>query len=131
MSSDIINTITLVGRLTRDAERKEYSNSVKYTFTLAVQKRVKEAGEWKNKANFFDVEAWNIDSLKDLLVKGRLVEVNGELDSAEYMKDDRKIKRIFIRAKNIQSSNGFEKKAETPKTEAPQPEFDESDLPPF
>lgn len=136
-----INSVVLVGRLTRDAERKAFSNSVKFTFSIAVNKSVKEGGNWTSRANYFEVEAWNCDFLKDYLLKGRQVSVKGELDSSEYTKDDRKIRKTFVRAENIQILGSFDKKeSETPKAEsvdAPKEEapmlaeFDESDLPPF
>ena len=67
--------------------------------------------KWETKANFFDIEAWNIKHLHGYLKKGSQVVVSGELDSSEYEKDGRKVKRIFVRADRVQT---FLKKEETP-----------------
>ena len=55
-----INKVVLIGRLTKDVESKQYSESVKYSFTLAVNKRIKENGQWKDEGRFFEIETWNI-----------------------------------------------------------------------
>lgn len=100
-----INTVTMVGRLVKDAERRtwEGSDNVKFNMRIAVNKRVKENGEWAEKANFFDVEAWNIDFMKDSLKKGKLIAISGRLDTSSYTKNEVTVTRIFIVADKIQS----------------------------
>lgn len=113
-----INSVTLSGRLTRNADFKEFSNSSKLTFSIAVSKRVKNGETWESKANFFDIEAWNMKHLKDALTKGREVVVSGELDTNEYTNPEgQKVKRIFVRAERIQAFHAPADKKEEPKSE--------------
>ena len=121
-----INSVVLCGRLTKDAERKQFANSTKYSLSLAVEKRVKKGDKWEKATNFFDVEAWNIDFLKDSLTKGRQLIVTGELDCSEYTnKDTQKVKRIFVKADKIQVFySSSEKKEEPKKAEAEEAPYD-------
>ncbi|MBQ3318157.1 MAG: single-stranded DNA-binding protein [Spirochaetales bacterium] len=99
-----INNITLSGRLARDAETREFSNSMKTSFSVAVEKSVKSGDKWETKVNYFDVEAWNMEWLKGSLTKGRQVVVSGELDTSEYTnKEGQKVRKVFVRADRIQT----------------------------
>lgn len=126
-----INSVVLCGRLTKDAERRQFTNSVKFSFSIAVEKNVKKGDKWEKQTQYFDIEAWNNDYFKDALTKGRQVVVTGELDYSEYTnKDNQKVKRIYVRADKIQAFfSASEKKAE-PKKEASEeipydPEWDD------
>ena len=107
-----INTVVLTGRLTADANRFKFTNSTKHTFSIAVDKRIKKGDSYEKVANFFEVEAWNVDFLNEALKKGRLVAVNGELDTGTYEKDGQTKRKVFIRANNIQAFHSAEKKEE-------------------
>ena len=126
-----INSVVLCGRLTKDAERKQFTNSVKFSFSIAVEKKVKKGDQWDKVTNFFDIEAWNIDYIKDALTKGRQVIVSGELDTSEYTnKDNQKVKRVFVRADRIQAFHSASEKKAEPKKEASEeipydPEWDD------
>ena len=127
-----INSVTLCGRLTKDAYLNQYTTSSKHTFTIAVDKRVKKDGNWETVTNYFDIEAWNVGYLSNSLKKGRQVVVCGELDTSTYEKDGQKVKRIFIRADRIQTFGSASEKKEEPKKieEAPyDPTWDMSDIP--
>ena len=113
-----INSITLSGRLTKDADFKEFSSSSKFTFSIAVAKRVKNGDTWESKANFFDIEPWNMKHLKEALTKGREVVISGELDASEYTNPEgQKVKRVFVRAERIQAFHTPTDKKEEPKSE--------------
>lgn len=113
-----INSVVLCGRLTKDAERKQFTNSVKFSFSIAVEKKVKKGDQWDKVTNYFDIEAWNIDYIKDALTKGRQVLVSGELDTSEYTnKDNQKVKRVFVRVDKIQVFHFASEKKEEPKKE--------------
>lgn len=121
-----INNITLSGRLTKDAEFKEFTNSSKANFPIAVEKRVKSGDKWESKVNYFEIEAWNMKWLKDALTKGRQVVVNGELDTNEYTnKDGQKVRRIFVRADKIQAFHAPTEKKSEPVNDA----YDFDDIP--
>lgn len=97
-----INVVVLIGRLTRDPVLKEFPKSVKCSFTIAVDKRVKKGDQWQDKTNFFDIEAWNIGNLADFLTKGKRVTINGQLDSSSWEDNGQKRTRVFVRADQIQ-----------------------------
>ena len=118
----MINSVILSGRLTKDAEVHTFTNSSKATFAIAVNKKVKNGDKWETKVNYFDIEIWNSSYLHDFLKKGVQAVVSGELDSSEYEKDGRKIKRIYVRADKVQT---FLKKEDKPEPS----EMDADDIP--
>ena len=97
-----INKVVLIGRLTKDVESKQYSESVKYSFTLAVNKRIKENGLWKDEGRFFEIETWNIGRIAEYMTKGRQVAIEGELDTYVWEKDGKHYSKTFVRADIIQ-----------------------------
>lgn len=97
-----INKVVLIGRLTKDVESKQYSESVKYSFTLAVNKRIKENGQWKDEGRFFEIETWNIGKIAEYMTKGRQVAIEGELDTYAWEKDGKHYSKTFVRADIIQ-----------------------------
>lgn len=82
MSTDI-NQITIVGRLTKDAEmRYTSSGTALCTFSIACNEDVKQSsGQWEEKAHFFDCTLWgkSAESLNQYLVKGKQVAIVGRL----------------------------------------------------
>jgi len=80
-----LNRITLVGRLTRDPELRTTSTGKDVVeFSIAVNKRIKPqegAG-----ADFFRVKAWGQTAkyVSDYIGRGRLVSVDGRLESRKY-----------------------------------------------
>lgn len=139
-----INNVTMVGRLVKDAERRtwEGSKNVKFSMRIAVNKSVMENGEWTEKANFFDVEAWNMDYLKDSLKKGNQIVLSGRLDTSSYTKNEATVTRIFIVADRIhcltpQNTKDKEDNLQSPPKDYQasnkvQPnDFDDDDFPPF
>lgn len=71
-----INHVTLVGRLTRDAELK-YTNSGQAVsnIALAVNQRRRREDQWVDEAHFFDCVVWGrtAEVLNQYLVKGKQV----------------------------------------------------------
>lgn len=122
-----INTVVVTGKLTRDAERYEYASSTKYTFSVAVSKRVKKNNEWTDSANFFDIEAWNLGKLADGLTKGRPIVVEGELDTYTYEKDGKKFTKTFIKANSIQYYHTGKKNETAPASQTQTPASDNWD----
>lgn len=102
-----INVVVLIGRLTKDPVLKEFTNSVKCSFTIAVDKRVKKGDQWQDKTNFFDIEAWNIGNLANFLTKGKRVTINGQLDSSSWEDNGQKRTRVFVRAEQIQITDSI------------------------
>ncbi|AZV55954.1 single-stranded DNA-binding protein [Clostridium sp. AWRP] len=91
-----MNNVTLIGRLTKDAELvqlENYDRSV-VKFILAVGRDfVSKTGE--READFIPVSYWTNYGNKMLpyLKKGRLIGVNGKIITKSYTKDD--IKKYF------------------------------------
>jgi single-strand DNA-binding protein len=104
MAEDI-NSVTLVGRLTRDAELKYTNTGMAIThFAIAVNRTRKDGDQWVDEANFFDVNLWGKrgESLNQYLQKGTQVAVLGELRQERWEKDGQKNSRVSIHCNNIQ-----------------------------
>jgi single-strand DNA-binding protein len=86
----MVNNVVLVGRLTRDPELRTTTTSKQVaTFSIAVQKRIKPQ-DGSADADFFTVVAWNKDAeyVSNYITKGRLVSVEGRLQSRKYQASD-------------------------------------------
>lgn len=108
MAADI-NSVTIVGRLTRDAELK-YTNSgsAVTSMGIAVNRSRKDGDQWVEEANFFDVSLWGRrgESLNQYLQKGTRIAVTGELRQERWEQDGQKRSRVVIHANNIQLLGG-------------------------
>lgn len=108
MAEDI-NSVVIVGRLTRDAELKYTNTGTAVTkFSLAVNRSRKEGDQWVDEASFFDVNLWGRrgESLNQYLQRGTRVAVTGELRQDRWEQDGQKRSRVFIHANNIQLLSG-------------------------
>lgn len=86
----MINRVVLVGRLTRDPELRTTTTGKNVAdFGIAVSKRFKPQ-DGSPDADFFRVVAWGqtADFVSKYLVKGRLVAVDGRLQSRKYTDKD-------------------------------------------
>jgi len=127
MSQDI-NSVVVIGRLTRDAELKYLpSGTTVSTFTLAKNYRQKSGDQWTDNANFFDCSYFGkgAEGLLQYLVKGKQVAVHGELRQERWEKDGNRFSRIKIIASNVEllGSNEPRQGGNTyaqPKTSQPQ-----------
>lgn len=126
----MINSVVLVGRLTRDPEmQKTASGKSLCRFTLAVDDGKKANGE--KLTNFPAVEAWEqpANYLCSYGHKGDIVAVNGKVRTGTYEKggETRRTTSIVANTVNILSSSN--RRAETPETRAETPEYPEEYLP--
>ncbi len=115
MASDL-NSIILVGRLTRDIElRFTASGTAIGNFSIATNRRIKKNDDWIDEANFFDVQLWGktAQGLQKYLIKGQQVAVSGELKQERWEKDGQKHNKILIDAKDVQLLGG--KREDAPK----------------
>lgn len=87
-----LNTVTLVGRLTRDPEvRFTHAGTAIMALGLAVNGRQKDAaGNWTEKSNFFDVTFFGerFEKLAPHIGKGRRIGIVGRLDYSTWQLDD-------------------------------------------
>jgi len=104
-----INSVVLVGRLTRDAELKYLNAGLAVCkFSLAINRRKKNGDNWEDEVNYFDVVLWGRqgEALSKYLTKGKPVGVQGELRQDRWEQDGQKRSRIEIVADNIQLLGG-------------------------
>ena len=81
----MINRVVLTGRLTRDPELKTTPTGKSVVdFSIAVDRRV------KGETDFFRVTAWGATAefVSNYITKGRLVGVDGRLQSRKYTAND-------------------------------------------
>lgn len=87
-----INTVTLVGNLTRDPELKHAGDTAIANLGIAVNGSVKKNGEWVDRADFFDVTVFGkraenvcqyLSKGSKLAIAGRLRQDRWETDSGE------------------------------------------------
>ena len=86
----MMNVVVLIGRLTKDPElRYTPSGKAVCQFRLAVDRGTSSA-QGEKEADFFDVVVWEkqAENCANYLSKGRLVAVNGRLQSRSYDAQD-------------------------------------------
>ncbi|UPA12551.1 single-stranded DNA-binding protein [Borrelia venezuelensis] len=91
-----INSLTLSGRLTRDSEIAYTSSNIGILkFSLANNIKVKQNGEWRGNAQFFDCILFGrrAESLLPLLIKGKQVVINGILRNDSFVNELTGVKR--------------------------------------
>lgn len=82
-----INTVTISGNLTRDPElRATASGSAVCSFSVAVNDRIQENGQWKDRPNYVDCTAFagTADYLARTLKKGAKVAISGKLRWSQW-----------------------------------------------
>jgi single-strand DNA-binding protein len=101
----MINRVVLIGRLTRDPElRTTTTGKSVCDFSIAVTKRIKPQ-DGSSDADFFRVNAWErtADYVSNYATKGRLVAVEGRLQSRKYTTSDGQNREVVeIVADNVQ-----------------------------
>ena len=106
-----VNSVVIVGRLTRDAERR--GNGGPLSFSSASSRRVKHGEEWSDEASFFEVTYWH-KSLDQYLTKGKQIAVSGALVQEHWEKDGEKRSKVTILADNVQLLGGGSQTASVP-----------------
>jgi single-strand DNA-binding protein len=103
-----INSVVLVGNLTRDPElRHTPSGMAVCSLRLAVNTRRKDqaSGEWTEKPNYFDITVWGQqgENCAQYLAKGRQVGVQGRLEWREWdAQDGTKRQAVEVIADSVQ-----------------------------
>ncbi len=110
MATDI-NSVVLIGRLTRDAELR-YSNSgtAICKFAIANNYSRKQGDSWTEETNFFDAVLMGrrAEALHKYLVKGKQVGIQGELRQGRWEQDGQKRSRVevFVNDVNLLGGGG-------------------------
>ena len=88
------NSVTLIGRLTRDPELRTVGTSAGrrsvLTLGLAVRRPTKPADDDSSTADFFDVTVWGVEAQNcaRYLRKGRLVALSARLEPTSWSAGD-------------------------------------------
>ena len=108
MSEDL-NSINLVGRLTRDADLQYTKTGYPVLkMSIAVNRRKKQGDQWVNEASFFDINLFGKrgESLCQYLTKGNQIAITGELRQERWQQDGINRSKVVIEAGNIQLLGG-------------------------
>ena len=108
MSTDI-NNVILVGRLTKDATVDYLPNgSAVASISIAVNRNKKEGEQWINEVSYFDISLFGkqAESLRQYLLKGKQIAIQGSLRQDRWEKDGQKFSRVSIVANNVQLLGG-------------------------
>lgn len=100
----MINSVTLVGRLTKDPELRYTPSGVAVArFTLAVNRQYKKEGE--QQADFINIVTWRktAENTANFLCKGSLAGVVGRIQTGSYDgQDGKKVFTVEVVAENVQ-----------------------------
>lgn len=115
-----INSVVLVGRITKDVGSDERSFSyigngtAKAVVNIAVNRGVKKGDKWEDEVSFFDVVIWGktAENLKPRLTKGKQISVMGSLKQDRWEKDGQKQSKIYVNAEQVEIPNDSKKEAE-------------------
>jgi single-strand DNA-binding protein len=103
----MFNRIVLIGRLTRDPESKNTQTGKAYaTFSIAVDKGRKPTDPNEPSADFFNVKVWGqtVEFVTTYLTKGRLVAVDGRIESRKYTDKEGTPREVWeVSADNVKS----------------------------
>lgn len=105
MANSDINSVVIVGRLTRDAElRYLNSGTAVASISIAVNRSKKDGDQWISEVNFFDVSYFGkgAEGIKPYLTKGTQIAVQGSLRQDRWEKDGQKFSRVNILADSIE-----------------------------
>ena len=100
-----MNSLCIIGNMTRDAEVKAAGKGTVAKFGIAWNERVPDGnGGWADKAHFFDVECWNgAEAIGKYTDKGSKVAISGELSYHAWQTDDgAKRSKVFIKAQRVE-----------------------------
>lgn len=129
----MVNNIVLIGRMVRDPEtRTTTTGKTVCSFTIAVQKRIKPT-DGSPDADFFSIVAWNKDAdyVTQYITKGRLVSVEGRLQSRKYTASDGSSREVVeVVANNVQGLDRPREEERPGASGTPIP-ASESDVDPF
>jgi single-strand DNA-binding protein len=112
----IMNSVNLVGRLTKDPELKNLPSGVAVArFTLAVDRLVKKEGQ--PTADFIQVQVWakTAENAAKYIKKGSLVSVTGRIQTGSY--DGTDGKKVFTTEVQGETVRYLEKASGTQTTE--------------
>ena len=100
-----INNVTLVGRLTKDADiRYTTGGTAVLNFSIAVNESRKSGEQWVEEVNFFDVTLFGKmgESIHKYMIKGKQVAISGRLQQQRWQKDGQNYSKVAVVANYVQ-----------------------------
>jgi len=123
MSKDL-NSVVLIGRLTKDVETKNVNGTTWGIFSIANNDSyVTKTGEKKENASFFDVIVWGkqAENCAKYIQKGAMVAIEGRLNQNRWTDNNNQSRsKVEIIANSIQFLDG---KQAVPKNNNSQPDY--------
>lgn len=111
------NSVTLVGRLTRDAETSYTQGGTSILkFSIAVNRGKKVGDGWEDEVSFFDITFFGKsgDAISNYMQKGKQVAVSGELVQDRWTNQEgEKRSKVYVMARNVQLLGGREQEKTT------------------
>ena len=104
-----INTVTMVGRLTRDADLQYTASGFPIAaLSVAVNDSVKRGESYVDEVSFFDCKLFGkiASSLSQHLMKGKQVAITGKLKQERWEKDGKKNSRVVVNISDIELLGG-------------------------
>ena len=121
-----INKVILVGRLTKDMGDVRYTHEQMAIgeISIAVNRSKKVNDQGQDEASFFNCTVYGktAENLKQYLVKGQQVAIEGSLKQERWEKDGQKFSKVSIQVSNIEllgsgkKENNTEQKPEVENT---------------
>ena len=111
-----LNSVSIVGRLTRNAESKTNANGlVIVSFSMAINHSKKHGDEWIDEPTFVSLAIFGkrAESLFPYLTKGRTIGITGHFESRIVEKDNRKYSLLSVIPQQIHLYNKPDTQAET------------------
>lgn len=111
-----LNKVVLIGRLTQDLNERSFgyvgNGSARLNISIAVNRSRKSGDEWVNEVSYFPVTIWGkpAENLKQFLVKGKQICVEGYLKQDRWEKDGQKHSAISVVAERVQLLGGNDRK---------------------
>jgi len=129
-SKEMLNRITLIGRITKDPElRTTNTGKDVVEISIAVNKRIKPK-DGSADADFFRVTAWESTArfISEYLGKGRLISVDGRLETRKFTdKEGNAREVVYVVADNVHSLDRPKDDGGGRQAPAPAPESDAYD----
>ena len=108
MANDL-NSVILIGRMTRDPEFKTVGQTSLANFSVANNRSYMDNGTRKDIVNYFECSVWGklAEILKQYGGKGKQIMVEGRLEQSSWDgPDGKKLSKVRIRVENFQLLGG-------------------------
>lgn len=115
-----VNSLTVIGRITRDLDENSFgytnNGTARANVSIAVNRSRKNGDQWVDEVSYFDVAIWGktAENLKPYLTKGAQIGVSGYLKQDRWEKDGKKNSRVSIVAEIVQLVGGKKESGDNP-----------------